>query len=401
MVRFRIFAAIAASVLTINLAFGLVVNAATTVPAEYLPTPVGGEFYQPSAGFEAMAPGTILKSREVTTANLTDVSIKSYQMLVRTTDSKNQPTATVSTLVVPTAAWTGEGSRPVMDYSMAEDSLGLKCATSYNLAKGEAGERDYAQYALEKGYAFLTTDHEGPKAAYAAGRLAGQSVLDGIRAAKQLPQGGVATDAPVVVAGYSGGAIAAGWAAQLAPTYAPDVQLKGAIIGGTPADMELIAKRMNGSIGSSYFLAASFGVGREYPELLKHLNFFGRNVAKTVKDFCKQDLTYAGILTVPLQTLTSWDIFNKSDVKAIFKDVSLGNYTPNVPVYAYHGNVDEFMPLDGVKNLKQKWCNAGVQMSLDTPLGGHVIGEITGRASALQQATAFLEGDGQLIKPSC
>jgi hypothetical protein len=125
MVRFRIFAAIAASVLTINLAFGLVVNAATTVPAEYLPTPVGGEFYQPSAGFEAMAPGTILKSREVTTANLTDVSIKSYQMLVRTTDSKNQPTSTVSTLVVPTASWTGEGSRPVMDYSMAEESLGL------------------------------------------------------------------------------------------------------------------------------------------------------------------------------------------------------------------------------------------------------------------------------------
>jgi pimeloyl-ACP methyl ester carboxylesterase len=400
MVRFRIFAAITASVLTLNLAFGLVANA-TTVPPEYLPTPVGDAFYNPPAGYETSAPGTILKSRDVTTANLTDVSINSYQMLVRTNDSKNQPTATVSTLIVPTAAWTGEGSRPVMDYSMAEDSLGLKCATSYNLAKGEAGERDYAQYALEKGYAFLTTDHEGPKAAYAAGRLAGQSVLDGIRAAKQFAQGGVVADAPVVVAGYSGGAIAAGWAAQLAPTYAPDVELKGAIIGGTPADMKLIAQRMNGGIGASYFLAASFGVAREYPEMLKYLNFLGRNVTKTVKDFCKQDLTYAAVLTVPLQLLTTWDIFYKSDVKAIFNDVSLGNYTPNVPVYAYHGNIDEFMPLDGVKNLKQKWCNAGVQMSLDTPFGGHAIGEMTGRASALQQATAFLEGDGQLIKPSC
>lgn len=400
MIRFRIFTAIIASTLIANLAFGFVAHA-TTVPQEYLPTPVGGAFYNPPAGYESSAPGAILKSREVTTANLTDVSIQSYQMLVRTTDSHGQPTATVSTLIVPTAPWTGDGPRPVMDYSMATDSLGLKCATSYNLANGNAAERDYAQYALENGYAFLTTDHEGPKMAYAAGRLAGHSVLDGIRAAKQFAQGGVAADAPVVVAGYSGGAIAAGWAAQLAPTYAPDVELKGAIIGGTPADMELIADRMNGSVGSSYFMAASLGVAREYPEMLRYLNFFGRHVARTAKDFCKQDLTYAAILTVPLQALTRWDIFYKPDVKAIFQDVSLGSYTPDVPVYAYHGAFDEFMPLEGVENLQQTWCNAGVEVSLDTPFGGHIIGEITGRADALAQATAFLEGDGELIKPSC
>lgn len=400
MIKTRIFVAFITSALLLNLASGLVASAATT-PQQYLPTPLSDAFYAAPAGYESTNPGAILKSREVTTANLTDVSVKSYQLLVRTTDSQNQPTATVSTIIVPTAEWTGAGSRPVMDYSMAEDSLGLQCSPSYDLANGNAGEKDYAQYALGKNYAFLTTDHEGPKGAYAAGRLAGQSVLDGIRAAKQFAAAGVAADAPIVVAGYSGGAIAAGWAAQLAPTYAPDVQLKGAIIGGTPADMNLIAQRMNGGIGASYFLAAALGVAREYPTMFTHLNFFGSTVAKTVKDFCKQDLTYAAILTVPLQALTSWDIFYKSDVKAVFNDVSLGHYTPNVPVYIYHGNVDEFMPLQGAKNLKTTWCNAGAQVSLDTPIGGHAIGEITGRPAALTQATAFLEGNGQLTKPAC
>jgi hypothetical protein len=50
--------------------------------------------------------------------------------------------------------------------------------------------------------------------------------------------------------GYSGGAIATGWAAQLQPTYAPELAFVGAVAGGTPADFGLLTRTMNKTWGS-------------------------------------------------------------------------------------------------------------------------------------------------------
>ena len=60
------------------------------------------------------------------------------------------------------------------------------------------------------------------------------NTLDSIRAAFNASAVGIASDAKVALLGYSGGAIASEWAAELAPTYAPDVnaRLIGAAIGG-------------------------------------------------------------------------------------------------------------------------------------------------------------------------
>ncbi|MEU5883046.1 lipase family protein [Spirillospora sp. NPDC047279] len=49
---------------------------------------------------------------------------------------------------------------------------------------------------------------------------------------------GIGKSNPWTLNGYSGGANATGWAAQLQPAYAPDVTLKGIAMGGTPADPE-------------------------------------------------------------------------------------------------------------------------------------------------------------------
>jgi hypothetical protein len=60
------------------------------------------------------------------------------------------------------------------------------------------------------------------------------NTLDSIRAAFNASAVETATNANVALLGYSGGAIASEWAAELAPTYAPDVnaRLIGAAIGG-------------------------------------------------------------------------------------------------------------------------------------------------------------------------
>ncbi|WP_432278451.1 lipase family protein [Nocardia carnea] len=42
-------------------------------------------------------------------------------------------------------------------------------------------------------------------------------------------------DAPVAIAGYSGGGLATGWAAALQPSYAPELKIDAAVGGGVPA----------------------------------------------------------------------------------------------------------------------------------------------------------------------
>ena len=60
------------------------------------------------------------------------------------------------------------------------------------------------------------------------------NTLDSIRAAFNASAVETASDARVALLGYSGGAIASEWVAELAPTYAPDVNARsiGAAIGG-------------------------------------------------------------------------------------------------------------------------------------------------------------------------
>jgi hypothetical protein len=87
---------------------------------------------------------------------------------------------------------------------------------------------------LTQGFAVIVPDTEGQRADFAAGPEYGMNTLDSIRAAFNSSTVGLPADARIALLGYSGGAIASEWAAELAPTYAPDVngRLIGAAIGG-------------------------------------------------------------------------------------------------------------------------------------------------------------------------
>jgi hypothetical protein len=87
---------------------------------------------------------------------------------------------------------------------------------------------------IAQGFTVIVPDTEGQRAGFAAGPEYGFNTLDSIRAAFNASAVETADDANVALLGYSGGAIASEWAAELGPTYAPDVNARmiGAAIGG-------------------------------------------------------------------------------------------------------------------------------------------------------------------------
>jgi len=84
-------------------------------------------------------------------------------------------------------------------------------------------------------WAISIPDHEGTDGHWGAPREPGYCTLDGIRAALSFDPLGLEASTPVGLWGYSGGGLATSWAAEMAPDYAPDINLVGAALGSPSA----------------------------------------------------------------------------------------------------------------------------------------------------------------------
>jgi pimeloyl-ACP methyl ester carboxylesterase len=358
-----------------------------------IPEPDDDPFYVPPAGFESTSPGTILRSRSVTVTGLgIPLPVRSTQMLVRSTDAKDQPVAVVSTLMVPATPYVG--TRPLLSYQTATDSLGDQCNPSYTLRTGTEKELALLSQGLTRGWAVVVTDHQGPRDAFAAGRMAGHATLDGIRAAERLSSTGLAGAAtPVGLWGYSGGALATGWAAELQPTYAPELNVEGVASGGTPADLEAAGRTIDGTVFSGLFLAASVGVSREYPELLSIMNDEGHALIDEIGDMCiDQEVTQYPFRRLNEFT-TSTDPLSEPVVQEVLALNHMGSDAPTAPVYLYHSLFDQLVPHASAQELHSAWCGGGTRVQLYTDiLSEHAVLAVTGAPAAVNYLNARFMG---------
>lgn len=72
--------------------------------------------------------------------------------------------------------------------------------------------------------------------------------------------------------GYSGGAHATVWATELHESYASDVNIIGAVHGGTPIDPEHLLNFLNGGAFSGFAGAGLIGVMSQHPDLYKFVH---------------------------------------------------------------------------------------------------------------------------------
>ncbi|AOW93131.1 triacylglycerol lipase [Rhodococcus sp. WMMA185] len=381
-------------------------------PGSISPTPIqDDDFFLWPPNVEEYEPGEIIRSREVALRSFpnTLVDNRAFQIMVRSNDSKDRPVPVTATLLVPTASWTAPGPRPVIAYNMPIDSLGAHCTPSYRMLHDwqnlDIDIPPVLSLFLSKNYAVLVTDHQGPRMAYSAGRMAGHAVLDSIRGMKRLTELGL-SDSPVVATGYSGGAIATGWAAQLQPSYAPDAELVGVAAGGTPADFGLLRKTLNGQIGSGLYLAAVLGLAREYPEMLVLTNPLGVLLATSMlKDQCSLTIAPAGIASLPAEVIAATpDPFNSPTARAVVAENRMGALVPSAPVLLYHGSSrvflgDEWIPEEGVIALQQEWCRGGADVTYSPQFGEH----ITAAVLALPEVVHWMDERlaGVAVAPGC
>jgi pimeloyl-ACP methyl ester carboxylesterase len=197
-----------------------------------------------------------------------------------------------------------------------------------------------------------------------------------VRAALRLPGTGLSSNAKVAVVGYSQGGQGAGWAAQLAPTYAPELNIKAFAVGAPPSNLKVVADADDGGPNAGLVFAAGYGMDVTYPDLdmTPYLNDAGRAAVADIADDCIDELQSDKYAGHHLSDYLTEDLLHRPDWAAKLDAQKLGGTTPRAPVLLYHSNGDEILPTQMSVDLNAAWCAGGANVTFwRTNTGVHFV----------------------------
>jgi hypothetical protein len=357
--------------------------------AAFLSTVATGVLALAAPASAAPAPGTITSSQPTTIAALgLPLKVQAWRLQYASTDTAGAPVTDVATVLLPNVA-SATSPRPLLSYQVAEDALSTQWAPSNEMQSGTEGEEPLILAALEQGWAVVVPDYEGPQSQWTAGVQAGHGVLDAIRAAESFPPLGLSGGStPVGLWGYSGGGQASAWAAELQPSYAPELHVAGVAEGGVPVNVADVARKINGGPFSGMYFGAGIGLSRAYPQLIdlsKILNPLGQAKAQAMSSANVAEMVAEGAFQpIELYTVGGEDPLSLPGVQQAVADDALGQHTPAAPIYLYMSTNDELIPVADDDALAAKYCAAGVPVDyVKDVLSEHTSLAVTAAGSAI------------------
>jgi alpha-beta hydrolase superfamily lysophospholipase len=197
----------------------------------------------------------------------------------------------------------------------------------------------------------------------------GYHVLDGVRAALNTERLDLSPSAPVGLWGYSGGGLASAWAAEMSGSYAPDLNVVGAVLGSPVGDLGHTFRRLNGTVMSGLPALVVAALADIYPELNKiiqeHATPEGKDLLKRLHNMTtaeavirmvKKDMD--DMLDVPLE-----QVLNTPEVKHVFDDIKLGAAVPTPPVLIVQAVFDQLISVGDIDELAETYSAGGADVT--------------------------------------
>jgi len=339
--------------------------------------PSDDPFYDPPTGFQHAKPGTLLRSRDVELAFLGWIPqrIKATQLLYRSTDMHGRAEAAATTVIVP-AERGKDALTPLVSYQCAIDAVTSRCFPSYALRRRAMAPGALAQLeflliaaAVAEGWAVSVPDHEGRNGMWGAPYEPGYHVLDGLRAALGSERLGLSQSAPIGLWGYSGGGLASAWAAEMSGSYAPELNIVGAVLGSPVGDLGHTFRRLNGTYMSGLPALVVAALADIYPELNRviqaHTTEEGKallqrlhkmTTAEAIIRMAKKDM--GDMLDRPLE-----QILDTPEVKHVFDDIKLGAAVPTPPVLIVQAVHDQLISVEDIDELADTYESGGASVT--------------------------------------
>lgn len=349
-------------------------------------------FYMPPEQIPA-APGQLIRSEpmqlNVTVPNFDGPWPGQAERFMYTSVNSNGDTVAVTGMSMePIAEWAGEGPRPTVVIGSGTIGQGDQCAPSrlapnmlgIDLAQPSLGlnyELLFANVMLRDGVRVVMTDYMGlgtPGMHTYMNRVdQGHAMLDAARVLPAL----TGEQSPVGFWGYSQGGGAAASAAELAASYAPEVDVRGTYAGAPPADLEVVAGAVDQNLIVGVLGYTINGLLQAHPELEDEvaaiISPLGRQVLEQTRDQCIGDSVLAfGALGATLPSPSSLmtedgrsiqeHIRTNPNLRAMVDRQLIGTMLPNAPVLVVNNVNDDAIPHDQAAALADRWAAMGADV---------------------------------------
>ena len=320
--------------------------------------PDGDAFYTPPTPLPGATPGDLIWYRPIAVDGG-----KGYTILYRSTAIDGSSVAVSGTVIVPSAPSATE-NRSILAWAHGTTGLGDSCATSRRFATGNPDEATLVDFVVQAGLLFVATDYQGLGTpgdhAYVMNLAEGRNVLDSVRAALQLPGTGATGASKTVIWGHSQGGGAAALAAELKPTYAPELNIAGAMAGAPAGDLEGVGAALDGNGFFGYMMMATVGLAAAYPKIdvKAKLTPAGAQIFDQIRTQCSTDI----IKTLAGKTAADYlvpGLATDPAVTAALKENSAGYLKTDVPIFLYQGDADEQVPVAVSKTMFDRYCAIG------------------------------------------
>ncbi|MFJ2897487.1 lipase family protein [Streptomyces sp. NPDC087218] len=346
------------------------------------------------------------------------------RLMYKSTDSTGQPVAVTGAYIEPSAAWKGTGPRPLVALASGTMGQGDQCAPSFALQhpltlNGDTISVGYEALSiyriLSTGAAVVVTDYVGLGATdrlhtYVNRLDQAHALLDAARAARSVPGASVTAASRTGLYGYSQGGGASAAAAELQPSYAPDVPLSGTYSGAPPADLTSVMKGIDGSALAGALAWSISGFAQSDPDLRAivdaNISATGRAALADASTMCVGDALFRYGFTKSNKWTTSGkslgDIIAADPrAQAALDKQRVGTLKPAGPVRVATGTQDDIVPHSQARKLAVDWCAKGAAVTYDAIvlpnlgdkiLTNHLVPLITDQGDAISWLTDRLSG---------
>ncbi len=374
----------------------------TTVPdasAEEIPT--DGDLYAVPSPIPDVAHGTLLRYQLVEPS--VHAGATTYRMMYTSESHAGEPIVVTGAAVIPDAEPPADGRNTI---TLVHGTTGSAdaCAPSKNLAG--AGELALLGPSVAAGTIIAATDYEGMGTPgvhpYLMGESEGRSGLDAALAARQLP--GAQAGAQLGVMGYSQGGHSAMWTAELAETWAPELDLVGTFAGAPPTEIGLIAgARITGAAGSFVLLLVN-GYEQAYGDEIdpaEYLSVEGLSLLPLADEQCVGELS-----ATATAEFTSEDYAPDAGAGGPWQKLTAANDAGTVavdaPLLIVHSSTDDVVPAVLSDTATKRLCGLGQVVERRAPdLGGHGAAAVPAYEQAQEWMQARFDGSDPAPISTC
>ncbi len=317
-------------------------------PPDPLPTTTPGSLIR-AERMKALAPGTL-----------------AWRVLHVSEAVDGTPIA-VSGIVAAPKGGAPSGGFNVVAWSHGTKGVSDPCAPSRGFRAGTHDFYDIAPELLAAGYVAVSSDYEALGTPgvhpYLVGISEGRGVLDIIRAASELEE--VGDVAQVVVWGRSQGGQGSLFAGELAPSWAPELDLVGVIAAAPASGLILIAGFAPVLPSARGFLwQMTVGFEAAYSELSLE-SIYSSDALASIRQLVEDEACFMGFNEVAAETSNAGVVNQIAGIPEwaeVLEDNSPGRVRTEVPVLLLQGTDDEVIPIELTGGLYGQLCAVGTEV---------------------------------------